>query len=177
VPFLFGRGESMPALLDRVRRTGGWGEIVGPHGSGKSTLLASLAAALATTGTATRLIRLSAGQRRPPRRALDFAGLAPGSIVAVDGYEQLGRWWRFQVRRVCRRGRLGLIVTAHGSAGLPRLATLQPDLATVERLVDELTKGRATAIRREDVARCFANCGGDVRETLFALYDLHERRR
>ena len=43
-------------------------------------------------------------------------------------------WSRFSLRRFCRQGRLGLLVTAHASVGFPTLYETTTSLALVERI-------------------------------------------
>jgi hypothetical protein len=177
VPFFFSPGESIQSLLDRLHSAQGWGEIVGPHGSGKSTLLCALLAALDADGQRSLLLRVTSGERRLPAEARRIRELPAGATLAVDGFEQLSRFRRCLLRRACRSRDLGLIVTTHESAGLPRLATLAPTLETAQRIVAALTAGRESPIADLEVAASFAAAGGNLRETLFALYDLYERRR
>jgi len=86
----------------------------------------------------------------------------------------LGFAARRGLRRFCRRGGVGLVVTAHKSIGLPDLARCAPSLETVERLARGLLGGDARWATRELLAACFARHGGNVREVLFELYDRYE---
>jgi hypothetical protein len=98
-------------------------------------------------------------------------------LVVVDGYEQLSRWNRWRLRSWCRRRGCGLLVTSHAPTGLPaRFCTsVSPELAmSVARKL--LPPGDRT-IGDDHIRRCFAEQGGNLRETLFALYTIYERRR
>jgi hypothetical protein len=69
------------------------------------------------------------------------------------------------------------LITAHRSFGLATLAEVKPTVERVYRLVDVLLGSRGIAISREEIANAFTENRGDVRETLFSLYDLVERRQ
>ena len=181
--FLFAPGQSAAGLLERLRAADWRGEIVGPHGSGKSTLLATLLAAARLAGQPCLAVTLRYGQRRLP---CDFLGAArcmaaqkdrvPAvPLLAVDGYEQLGRWHRFLLGRLCRR-RLGLVVTSHHPVGLPALCHTAVDPALAWRVVERLQAGSPPLVDGADVAERLAAHGGNLRETLFDLYDLFARR-
>ena len=167
-------------LVARLRENSWWGAIVGPHGSGKSALLVTLAPVLKNTGRGVRSITLHDGQRRLPG---DFAWPncdEPQGLIVVDGYEQLGWIAQWKLNRHCRRSGWGLLVTVHSdaaAAGFPVLYRTSPNLATVERLIEEHLPPHEGLIQSEDVAAAFGAHQGNVRETFFALYDLFEQRR
>jgi len=177
IAYLFAPGESAAGLVDRLRRNGWWGQIVGLHGSGKSALLAALTPAIETAGRRALLVELHDGQRRlPPDFARGLDADCP-TVLIIDGYEQLSLWQRLRLRRFCRRSGLGLLLTAHSPVGLPDLwhTSVTPELA--RRIVEQLQRGQPARITAEDVAARFARHGGDLREMLFDLYDLYEERR
>jgi hypothetical protein len=165
------------AALARFEAAGRRGQIVGPHGSGKSALLADLVRCWQRAGERVLLSELHDGQRRLPRRFWSDARRERPTLVAVDGYEQLGFWARRGLRRFCRRGGIGLVVTAHKSMGFPDLARCAPSLETVERLARGLLGGEAPWATSEMIAACFEKHGGNVREVLFDLYDRYEDER
>jgi energy-coupling factor transporter ATP-binding protein EcfA2 len=177
IPYLFPPGETVATLVDRLRQAGWWGQITGPHGSGKSTLLAALTAAIEHAGRPTVLVVLHDAERRLPLRLRSDPRLRPPVLLVIDGYEQLGRWNRLMLKRFCRRQGVGLLVTAHESVGLPDLfhAAVTPDLA--ERVVATLLEHREPPFTSQEVSQCLAGHGGDLRETLFDLYDVYEQRR
>lgn len=176
-PYLFRSGDSTEALVERLRTSGWWGEIVGPHGSGKSTLLATLVPPLQEAGRQLIHFELHDGQRRLPIDLRRRDGLDDRSVIVIDGYEQLARLVRFGIRRLCRRVGCGLIVTAHRPVGLPALYRTHIDLQTACRVVDVL-KGddNRDMLTDADVRRALENDGGDMREILFDLYDVFEKR-
>ncbi len=173
VPFLFPPGETAAALADRFHRTGGRAAIVGPHGSGKSTLLATLLPQVRRDGRQVTAVALHDGQRRLPANC-EASRLAAGDVVVIDGYEQLGFFHRRRLCKLCRRRGLGLLVTSHGPVGLPVLFRTQVDLPLAQRIAARLQEGYETRVHQRDVARLFPQCGGNLRELLFALFDLYE---
>jgi hypothetical protein len=175
--FLFDPGQSAAALVDRLRGAGWRGQIVGPHGSGKSALLAALIQAVEQAGRHVVLVELHDGQRRLPRDFWHGESLHAAALVVVDGYEQLSRLSRWLLRRFCRRRGSGLLVTAHAPVGLPDLCGSSVSRARAEQIVEQLQAGHAVLVGPQDVADRFARHNGNMRETLFDLYDLYEARR
>jgi energy-coupling factor transporter ATP-binding protein EcfA2 len=176
LPFVFPPGQSAAALVDRLRAQGWRGEIVGPHGSGKSSLLAALIPAIHDAGRPTLLVTLHDGQRRLPQ-SVRWAEIAAGTIVVVDGFEQLSAWSRFRLEALCRRRNLGLVVTSHASVGLPPLWTTEVTPELARRLVNQLLGDESAVISPDEVDSCLARHRGNLRETLFELYDLYESRK
>lgn len=200
LPFLFAGKDSVGKLVGRLRENGWWGQIVGPHGSGKSTLLAMLLPAIEQAGQSVLRIELhDRCWRLPDSRGdcPDFGGDCPNfraakmglfpsvnqagrkiSAVSIcDGFQQLGRWQRFRLKRFCRRARLGLLVTAHLPVGLPDLCHTATSLPLARQIVEQLQRDYRAYVTEADVAEHFSRRGGDLRETLFDLYDLYEARR
>ena len=180
--FIFPDTFSAKILLKRLDKNHGWGQIVGPHGSGKSTLLASLISQIKADGRQALHIVLHDRQRHLPleflNSILQSAAELSGSLrVFVDGYEQLGRWSQFRLKRLCRRCQCGLVVTAHQPVGLPMLHRTDPSLQTAYRVVEHLQRGHATPGDSAEIALCYARQKGNMREMLFDLYDLHEKQR
>jgi hypothetical protein len=176
VGFLFRGVDDVPSLVERLRAADWWGEITGPHGSGKSTLLAALEPALRVAGRDVWRVTLHGGQRRLPAD-LWRRRFTPATQLVIDGYEQLGRWQRLRIKRRCQLSAAGLLVTAHGSVGLPELYRTSSDLETATRVVRSLLSGNEEAISAEEIAQAFRAHHGDVREMLFTLYDLYQGRR
>jgi hypothetical protein len=141
-------GKSTERVIARLAARAWRGAIIGPHGSGKSTLLATL---------------------RP------HLSQAPLPIEVVDGYEQLGRFARWQLRQRCRRAGRGLLVTCHFPCELPTLLELAPNEELVQQIVVELTATTLSPVTPAIVAASVARHGSNVREILFDLYDCHER--
>jgi hypothetical protein len=182
------------AIVEALQASGWRGAIVGPHGSGKSTLLATLVPAIEQMGICVRQTMLRDGQRNLPaviwreiyKRAADDSAASkktcrvPQCLLVVDGYEQLGWWARRRLSAHCRRNHCGLLVTAHDDSkvgGIGILFRTGADLATVQHLVDHVLPPHGGVIHSGDVAAAFSAHAGNVRETLFALYDLFEQRK
>ncbi len=187
--FLFPDGETVDGVVDRLREHDWWGEIVGPHGVGKSTLLSTLIPHLRDAGRHLILVTLRDGQRRLPSQPIAEIAQQPDTLLVVDGYEQLGAIRRWRLTRRCRRLGCGLLVTAHGPVGLPPLYQVTPSLDVVQRVVQRIIQrdvgslppGHSSTpsipITTADVEACYTKRAGDIRETLFDLYNLYERRR
>jgi hypothetical protein len=175
-PYLFPDGLSAETLAGRLADLGWTAQIVGPHGSGKSTLLQTLIARIEAAGRRPTLVTLHEGERRLPQAAWETIAQGAPALLAVDGYEQLGRWTRERLRKSCRRRGTGLLVTTHEPAGLPTLFFVSPSLDTTRAVVRRLLANSGCPITDDDIAHCFEKTGGNVRETLFALYDLAEKR-
>lgn len=177
IAYRFGAGQSAEQAIERLRQAGWLGQITGAHGSGKSTLLAALIPRLQALGKTVVLLVLHDGQRSLPVTREDQNRWTADHLVVVDGYEQLGFWQRLRLKRRCRRRKCGLLVTCHGTAGLPTTAVCQSSLDVVLELVDNLTVGLAGKVTPVDVKAVFQAQAGDVREVFFDLYDLYEDRR
>ncbi len=176
IPFRFPGVLSADGLVDRLRDTKWRGAIIGPHGSGKSTLLIELLHALERCGRRPTLLTLHDGDCREVAH-FRARRVTPGSVIAVDGYEQLNVIRRSWLRWQCWRRGLGLVVTAHEPVGLPVLFHTEVTLALAQDIASQLQDGCEKLVAADDVACQFARCGGNVRELLFALFDLYEARR
>ncbi|KKK51095.1 hypothetical protein LCGC14_3118410, partial [marine sediment metagenome] len=177
VEYVFPKGENAQRMVDRLQASGWRGEIVGPHGSGKSALLATLIPLLEQAGRKTLLIELHDGQRRIGVNLEDTVDVDTPAVLVIDGYEQLGRLSRWKVKRFCRQHRLGLLVTAHTPVGLPDLFETTVTVELAQKIVEQLQGESARCVTAEDVALRFSHHKGDLRETLFDLYDFHQQRR
>jgi hypothetical protein len=192
VRYCFPAEVSAPLLIEKLKEQKWHGAIVGPHGSGKSTLLFELIPVIEQQGVVVRRIALCDGERKLPagflrqvRRDIEtilasHVDRHPAVLLVVDGYEQLGWWARRRLAMFCRAHRCGLLITAHGDSAInqiPILFRMSPDLTTVQHLVHAVLPYHGGAILEDDVTAAFAAQHGNVRETLFALYDLFEKRR
>ena len=181
--YLFPAGAGAGALLARLRDQHWWGQITGPHGSGKSTLVHTLLPELQAAGRRVECYPLHQPASRP-------CGTSPAAVcwgdhianwngstqIVIDGCEQLGRWRRAWLQWHCRRHGAGLLVTAHRDVGLPPLWRTETSVELAQRLVARLLgEGHADWIGAEQIERLFAEHRGNLREMLFALYDLYER--
>jgi hypothetical protein len=160
------------------------GQVVGPHGTGKSTLIRALLPGMQQRGWRPLLIQLSAQERRLWRAGgvspLLFTVLAEEGprVLVIDGYEQLGWCVRWRLKRACRRGGHGLVVTAHTGVGLPELYRTRVDAALARRVVRALVREDQRSLGNEvDLGALVQAHAGNLRAVLFALYDLYEQRR
>jgi energy-coupling factor transporter ATP-binding protein EcfA2 len=173
IAFRFSSPDGLAGLVSKLEATNGWGQIVGPHGSGKSTLLASLLPAL--TGWTVRHVRLDTSHRTLPPDLFDAPD--PGSLLVIDGFEQLGVLSRFRVKRHCRLHGCGLLVTAHRSVGLPDLHRTNAAAHAADLIAALVPPGGGWALDGFDIAARLRHHRGSLRDVLFELYDRWERGR
>ncbi len=172
--YLWSVGFTAEGCVAALRQAGWWGEIIGPHGCGKSSLLAALEEPLRAAGRRLVIFRLHAGERRlPPHEAASWSA---ETQVIVDGCEQLGWLARRGLWRAVRRRGAGLLITAHRSLGLARVPLPPADLAQAQAVAAMLQAETEPLVAPADVAAAFRRHGANLREMLFELYDLYERR-
>jgi energy-coupling factor transporter ATP-binding protein EcfA2 len=161
-------------LVARLRGAAGTVALVGPHGSGKSNLLSALVEALASEGREVTILRVV---DRPDASAVLAAvgRAAPGQLVAVDGWERVGRCTGWVLRVLARRRGCGLLVTAHRPGTLSVLLACHTTPALLARLVDDLPDHDGF-VRPPDIDAAFRATSGNLREALLVLYDCYERR-
>lgn len=167
-----GRPLDLEALIARLDGLGA-AALEAPHGHGKSTLLIALAAAFGGAGRPVTMVRVRGWQNAcVAYRAVVAAPRR--TAVFIDGWEQLGLL-AAPLRAVARLLRRTLLVTSHRPTGLPVLRACEttPNLlrAIVARLPD-----RGGPVDEADIATAFERHGGNLRESLYDLYDRAERR-
>jgi hypothetical protein len=176
--FLFPPDQSAAGLVEQLRAANWIGQIVGPHGSGKSTLLAALVPALEAAGR-TVVSRQIRGQGTGDR-GQESGGMDPldaNTQLIIDGFERLSWWTRRRIESECRRRQAGLLITAHQDLGLPTLFTTPPTLELAQQVVGQLLGASDATICADDVAAAWTAAQGNLRETLFKLYDVYQARR
>ena len=177
VGYLFPPGQSAEGLLERLQRDNWWGEIIGPHGSGKSSLLAELLPLLEATGRRVNVYSLHQGDRTLPVSKSDVAAWNADTQVVIDGYEQLSWWSKRRLQSWVKARQAGLLITAHQPMGLPPLFATEPTLTLAREIVAQLLKSdQVQSLTGDDVAAAFAAHGANLREMLFSLYDVYQRR-
>lgn len=177
IRFRFAAGHSVESLLADLQRHQWWGEILGPHGSGKSTLLYALAAALAECGREVKRLRVQATDRRVPIAGADLKTWNEQTQVIVEGFEQISGWNRKLLEKTIRGQGAGLLVTAHSSVGLPTIYQTSVTAELVQSIVHDLLPADCDFISSADAAASFARHNQNLREILFDMYDLYEKRR
>lgn len=168
VPFCFGPGESVEALVEKVRSTQAT-QITGPHGSGKSTLLAALMHSLKRNRFSIEHHILRDNQSR---LTLESGMPASNSVFIVDGYEQLSIWSRWRLSRHIRRFDRKLIVTAHRDVGFTTLYETRVNPEIVRRVVSQLVGDAHDYNSRELIEKLLEKHGQNLREMLFELFDI-----
>ena len=68
-------------------------------------------------------------------------------------------------------------MTTHKDVGLPTLFCTEPSLELTRTVVARLLAPEDETITADDVAQAFSAASGNLRETLFALYDVYQQRR
>lgn len=177
IPYIFPEGCSPEAAYERLAAQQQMGAVVGPHGVGKSAFITALADWIESQGRSCLRLELHDGQRTLDQATWQQLEGLLDTVVTVDGYEQLSTWSRYQLRKLCRKNRLGLIVTAHTDVELPLLFSPEPSEELAWQIVQYLLTRGEPLIFREDVHASFARHEGNLREMLFDLYDLYEVRR
>lgn len=175
---VMGRPVDLEMLLERVRSLGGTAAIVGPHGSGKSTLLVRLAETLARHGQRAQRVRLHSWRDTPVAWSA-IRQAVTGSTVCIDSWECVSRPVRGLLRLAASVSGCGLLVTSHRAGEMPVLMRCSTNLVLLRSIVrslpgHELWQG--TLIRSADIEEVFARHGGNLRESLYELYDRFEDR-
>jgi hypothetical protein len=170
-------GLSWDELLARLAALGHRAALIGPHGHGKTTLLEDLGVRLESCGFRLRAATLHAGDRRlsADQEETLFVALTARDCLLLDGAEQLNPLsWRRLVRRSRAAG--GLVVTAHRAGLLPTLLECRTSPELLSDLVRELLGAEADGLQpplEELYAQLFTRHGGNLRDVLRELYDLH----
>lgn len=150
--------------------------IIGPHGTGKSTLLQLLIQRLASEFPAIESTVLRNDQ--PPRGCTRWALRQPvGTLLIVDGMEQLSPLRRLIFRLACRLRKQRCLATAH--AALPGFRELYRTAATIElakRLASELLVAEPTRIApaNDFIDQIWDDLDGNLRDLWFAMYDWYQ---
>lgn len=151
------------------------GAIVGPHGSGKSTLLRQIGDELERGGRAVVRLSLndesSGAQKRETVRQIERC--PAGTVVLLDGYEQLSGMQRLRVV-VKSRAAGGLLITSHRRTLLPTLLRTRTSPQVLATLIARLAP--ADAVDAAAVEQLWHDHRGDIRAALMALYDRYAAR-
>lgn len=182
VEYQFSTGFDIGRLLARFRANRYCGQILGPHGTGKSTLLWTLKRELEREKTPFAFYCLHADQSSRAVLA-GWSAVSFGTVLIIDGFEQLSFWKRWIIRAWTRMRSQGLIITGHRPLGLPILwnTTLDVDraieLANQQRTAAKSTESTEFPELDPDLIRqLFWKRNGNLREIYFDLYDYCEHR-
>jgi len=175
IKFLFLDGDSAERIIDRLRNQNWCGQIIGPHGSGKSTLLATLTPLLQDAGRFVLSFKVGPGERR--LRPLDSGAITTSTQIIIDGYEQLSWWAKWKVRGMVAKARAGLLVTAHTNVNLPTLYETKPSAEVMSAVVTQLAPNALPVVTSDEIANAYREAGGNMRETLFKLFDVYRQRQ
>lgn len=172
--FVFPHGTQLTRLLATLARSGHQGQIVGAHGTGKSTLLVTLTAYFRRQKILIREVRTTERRRSKLLEAL-WACRRKRGIVIVDSFEQLGAVERDAFVWLARALRSGLLVTCHQECQLPVIWRTEVNAPLAKRIVERLTRQDADCVplAQRHLEMRLARLGGDMRETLFELYDVY----
>ena len=176
LPFRFNEGSSINDLMDQLMLHRWRGQIIGPHGSGKSTLLSALTAELDRQGRTVWTIRDCPALGTIAEIWRDSREWNERTQMVVDGFECLPWWQRWLLVLLCKQRRCGLLVTAHHDLGIPWLYQTSTSLPTAQAIVRQLLPEGSDCFTNAEIACCFHRVNGNVRELLFTLYDLYEKR-
>jgi hypothetical protein len=175
-------GFSLDQSLIRLAEHDWRGAIVGPHGAGKTTLLIELHAILQKRFAGQRSLQFWFVPRDKAQQSHDWQRLSQSvdstEILLVDGIERLSWLVRGQLQGLFpwgvgdpRRITRSIIVTTHRPLlGLPiwlRCATSQAILC--ELLLELYPTAPPSLV--EQAHRLFRQCGGNIRDVLWRLYD------
>ncbi len=162
-------------------------QIVGGHGTGKTTFLVDFVRFLLEKGHAVNHFSLHDGQKflshefweRQISLVSQFKIGTPAKppLAVVDGYEQLAWTQKMRLRRICRKGVAGLLITTHKPAwSMPVLVKTGPTVETLLAVVAYLFRD-SPDLEPPDPALChslFERHRGNIRNALFELYDHYE---
>ena len=156
-------------------------EILGEHGVGKSSLLRALQSQLEQQSISNHLA-YACGEFPHDGPPLKFAEvkliLQESDVLFVDGFEKLSWWTRRRIIRYAEKHAHSLIITCHQTQRLPSLVQLAATETLVLKLVHSLQQAQQVeqVVSASDVRELYQRFGNNVRELLFACYDLYEQR-
>jgi len=172
---------SISALAAQIAKDTPRCEILGEHGVGKSSLLRALQFHFDQQSISNHLA-YAGGEFPHDGPPLKFAAvkrlLRETDVLFVDGFEQLSWWTRRRIIRYCKTHNHSLIITCHQTQRLPCLVHLEAAETLVLELVYRLQQAQQAdeVVAASDVRELYQRYGNNVRELLFACYDLYEQR-
>lgn len=166
ISFRFTEGNSVESLCHQLAKPRAQGAIVGPHGSGKSTLLEMLSSSWSSVGLIEQRVRLTASRKR---ENIPWEMLGDGSLLVIDGFEQLSWGQQRWVRFYCWRMGLRLLVTCHVNCGVPVLLRTEASWPLALELASQLLACDATSYENE-LHAIWLEDPGNIRDFFFRLY-------
>ncbi|MDG2384055.1 MAG: hypothetical protein P8N76_20450 [Pirellulaceae bacterium] len=173
--YLFDDAYSCSTVVKALQQNHWRGQIIGPHGSGKTTLLQALLPACQQRDRQVAQFSLHDRERRLPFQWKDATAWSAKTLIVIDGYEQLNWVARSRLRILTQQKKCGLLVTTHREVSLPVIFRTSTSIELTQKIVRQLVS-HDSQISPADVTCAYQQCQGNVRETLFALYDLYQDR-
>lgn len=178
--FVFSGESSVDQVFQKLMRQRHC-QIVGPHGSGKSTLMVAVIDFVKRQRWNVHQLTLDArgtAIRGNIQRLLTAAHRATPTVdlVTVDGFEELSRWQRSALLRKCKLLDKHLLVTSHRDMGLADVFRTNVDLNVASRVVAAICDREHVPAKPNSaqLAELLGRYDGNLRETLFALYDEYQ---
>jgi hypothetical protein len=104
-------------------------------------------------------------------------GSRSGGTVCIDSWECIDVATRCVLQLAARMTGWGLLVTSHRRAGMPELIRCGTSARLLRSIVQSLPgheRWHGTMIHDSDIEAAFAIHGGNLRESLYELYDRFE---
>jgi hypothetical protein len=108
--------------------------------------------------------------------ALTRARWQAGSLLVLDGFEQLNRWTQWRIIFSTRQRGVGLLVTSHRRVALRTLVQTTASVALVQHVIRFAQENAGVELPPDFappplIAQLLQEEGGNVREVLMRLYD------
>ena len=152
------------------------GAIVGQHGTGKSTLLSHLKVFLLEKNFQVEPCSPTTINNDTNWKK-SIKATTQSIVLLIDGFEQINKTQQSSIHEWCKEFSIGLIVTTHEHCCVP---TAFETSATVEILCALASHLLASAklesrIQPKQLEQIFKESNGNIRESLFLLYDWFEQ--
>lgn len=182
--YLFPAGEAIEELIERLGEKR-MVQIVGPHGSGKSTLVEMIRKSIECNSS--KIVIPSHRDKTDSLKEVELAikNCSGDDLIVVDGIEQLKASRRNRIFAQCQKNNLMLLVTTHESVGIETLIRTETSFLLFKQMVNEMLQGQSDgsnltdgvrSITDAEIEKVFKEYAPNIREALFALYDIFERR-
>ncbi len=176
--FVFSNEAVWPQLLEQLKAEQ-FCEIVGGHGTGKSTLLHQIIRVCESWDWIVHK-HVVDGRRTSAQLSLPLSPTQPADnnrevLRTIDGFEQLSRRQRRDIRQHCERYGERLLITAHASEGGTLLHKTHVDLSIAQRVLESIAQreGRSLCVDDLSLTKLLRKHEGNLREVFFALFDVY----